>query len=381
MPAGIDSVIERAVSGDPDDRYPTAGALIETARELQGATPTATAVLTEGPGEPTEVLSRGRARSRRGGKRDALRWGWLITPAVLAALVAAFLLLLGDDDVSVSAAVPVGDAPLRLATGEGSVWVTSAPDGTLTEIDPRTRSVVGQPLRLGAGISSVAVGRSSVWVSSPRTGTVLRLDPEAREVIGRIEVGGRPGAIVVAGGRVWVADESGRGVSAINPRGEQVFRRGIPPNAAPLRLAAGAGGIWVSSASTGIVRRIDLGTATAAGLPIRAGRGPAGITVGGALVWVANSRSDTVTRVDPSIQGILGDPIPVGGKPGGIDAGTNLVWVASAAEGTVSRIDIESGEVVGDPVEVGPEPGAVTIGEEAVWVANNGDGTVTRIEP
>jgi DNA-binding beta-propeller fold protein YncE len=376
MPAGLDAVIERAVAKDPSARYPTAGALIEAARERQGATPTATGVLSAGPEAPTRALS-----DRGGPRRRSLRWGWLLTPAVLAALVAALVLLLGGSDVSVSSPVSVGGPPLRLAAGEGAVWVTSAADGTLTRLDPRTRRIVGEPLRLGRGISAVAVGRKSVWVSSPRTSSVLRVDPVADRVIGRIRVGGRPGAIIVAGGRVWVADEGGAGVTAINPRGERVFRRGIAPHSAPLRIAAGAGGIWVSSASTGSVRRIDQTTAKASGTPVRAGRGPAGITVGGGLVWVANSRSDTVTRVDPSIQGILGDPIPVGGRPGGIDAGTNLVWVASAADDTVSRIDIEDGDVVGDPIDVGPDPGAITIGEEAVWVANNGDGTVTRIEP
>jgi DNA-binding beta-propeller fold protein YncE len=380
MPAGLDAVIERSVAKDPAERYPTAGALIEAARERQGATPTATRVLSDGPEAPTRALPRGSG----GGLRRRIRslsWGWLVTPAILAALVAAFFLLLGDNDVSVSSPIPVGTPPLRIATGEGAVWVTSAADGTLTRIDPDSRMVVGTPFHLGRGISAVAVGRKSVWVSSPRTSSVLRVDPASGSVLARIRVGGRPGALIVAGGRVWVADDGGAGVTAINPEGDRVFRRGIPPHAAPLRLAAGAGGVWVSSASTGSVRRIDQSTARSAGAPVRAGRGPAGITVGGGLVWVANSRSDTVTRVDPSIEGILGDPIPVGGRPGGIDAGTNLVWVASAADDTVSRIDIESGDVVGGPIGVGPEPGAITIGEEAVWVANNGDGTVTRIEP
>ncbi len=379
MPAGLDAVIERSVSKDPAERYPTAGALIEAARERQGATPTATRVLTDTPGAPTRALVEDEGGLRR--RLRAVRWGWLVTPALLIALIAAFVLLLGGDDVSVSSPIAVGTPPLRVAAGEGAVWVTSAADGTLTRIDPETQRVIGEPLRLGPGVSAVAVGRKSVWVSSPREGSVIRVDPASDEVIGRIPVSGRPGALIVSGGRVWVADEGGAGVSAINPHGERVYRRGIVPHAAPLRLAGGAGGVWVSSASTGTVRRIDPSTAAAAGTPIRAGRGPAGVTVGGGLVWVANSRSDTVTRVDPSIQTILGDPIAVGGRPGGIDAGTNLVWVASAADDTVSRIDIENGDVVGDPIDVGPEPGAISIGEEAVWVANNGDGTVTRIEP
>ncbi len=368
MPAGLDRVIERAVSKDPGDRYPSAGALIEAASERQGATPAATRVLSDSADRPT--------LGRAGGEG---RWRWLLAGLAVVAMAAALVAwLLADDGISVSPPIAVGAPPLRLAVGPETVWVTSAPDGTLSGIDPESRQVSSR-LRIGRGASGVTIGAGSVWVSNSRTGTVLRIDPVER-VTARIPVGGRPGAIVFAGGRVWVADEGGSGVTAINPRGGLVFKRAIPPQAAPLRLAAGAGGVWVSSASTGAIRRIDLSTATA-GAPIPVGRGPAGITVGGGLVWVATSRVDQVTRVDPSTRSLFGLPTEVGDRPGGIDAGTSVVWIANTGDGTVSRLDIESGEPLGDAVEVGPSPGAVAVGGEAVWVANNGDGTVTRIEP
>jgi streptogramin lyase len=381
MPKGLDRVIEHAVAKDPGERYPTAGALIEAARERQGATPAATRVLSEAPGQPTLPIGSGGGRSDWRSRLTALPRRWLIAPAaVLVALVLAALVLLGGEGVSVSAPIEVGRPPLRLAVGAGSVWATSAADGTLSQIDPETRKVRGEPLRLGKGVSGVTVGSGSIWVSSPRSGEVLRVDPAAGRVIARIDVGGRPGAIVSGGSRIWVADDDGGGVTAINAAGGRIFRRGIPPHVAPLRLAVGAGAVWVSSASTGAVRRIDLSTATP-GAPIPAGRGPAGVTVGGGLVWVANSRSDRVTRVDPATHTLFGVPIEVGQRPGGIDAGTDSVWVANSADSSVSRIGIESGETVGGPISVGPDPGAIAVGEEAVWVANNGSGTVTRIEP
>jgi DNA-binding beta-propeller fold protein YncE len=234
-------------------------------------------------------------------------------------------------------------------------------------------------LRVGKGVSGVTIGAGSVWASNPRTGTVLRLDTTGH-VTRRIHLGGSPGAIVSGGGRIWVADEDGAGVTAIDAQHASIIRRALQPHAAPLRLAVGAGGLWISSATTGTVRRIDLGT-LAVGPPILAGRGPAGVTVGHGLVWVANSRSSTVTRVDPATHSILGDPVQVGERPGGIDAGTSAVWVASAADDSVTRLDLASGDPVGSPVGVGPKPGAVVVGPEAVWVANNGDGTVSRIEP
>jgi DNA-binding beta-propeller fold protein YncE/predicted Ser/Thr protein kinase len=377
MPRGLDAVIERAVAKDPAERYPSAGAMIEAARRVQEATPAPTQVLTEAPERPTLR----RAVARRPIWAPNRRHVWLFAGGVAAVVVAAVvaILLLGGGGPSVSEPIAVGRGPLHLAVGQGAVWATSAPDGTLSRIDPATREPLGAPLRLGRGVSGVAVGAGSVWVTRPRSGRLLRVDPGSERVTARIRLGGRPGAIAVGGGRIWVADDDGAGVTAINPGGV-VFKRGIAPRAAPLRLAAGAGGLWVSSASTGVLRRIDLGSAVA-GSPIPAGRGPAGVTVAGGLVWVANSRSDTVRRVDPATRSLLGEPIPVGERPGGIDAGTDTVWVANNADGTVTRIGIESGEAQGGPISVGPEPGAVAVGGEAVWVANNGDGTVTRIAP
>ncbi len=376
VPAGIDAVIERAVAKNPADRYSSAGALIEAAREREGATPAATRVLTAGSERPT--LRVGPVPARRRPRVSVRARQWIgASVALLAGAVALAVVLLGGG-VSVSDPIPVGDPPLRLAVGPNKTWVTSARDGTLSAIDSETLKVT-ERTRLGRGVSGVTIGAGSVWVSNPRAGTVLRVDSGGR-VIAQVEIGGRPGAVTFAGGRLWVADEDGAGISAIDAETNRPVARGIAPHAAPLRLAAGAGAVWVSSASTGVIRRIDT-TSASAGSPIRVGRGPAGITVGGGTVWVANSRSGTVTRVDPSLRAILGDPIPVGALPGGIDAGTTTVWVANTAEATVSRIDIGSGEVVGDAIGVPQIPGAVAVGPEAVWVASNKDGTVTRIEP
>jgi DNA-binding beta-propeller fold protein YncE/predicted Ser/Thr protein kinase len=378
MPEGIDTVIERAVSKDPADRYRTAGELIAAAGAREDSDLATTRVLSAGAERPTIRLGSGPAERRRIGTKARQ---WLGAAVALAAgAVALALLLLGGDSVSVSDPIAIGKGPLRVAAGDGEVWATSAPEGTLSKIDPKTLEVAGAPLRVGAGVSGVAVGEGSVWVSSPREGKVLRVDPGSGRVLVRIDVGGSPGAIAVGDGRVWVADEAGTGVTAIDALNGRVYKRGIVPHAAPLRLAVGAGGLWVSSASTSAVRRIDLGSAEA-GEPILAGRGPAGVTVAGGLVWVANSRAGTVTRIDPSLHTILGDPIAVGGSPGGIDAGPETVWVANSTDDTVTRIDIASAEPTGDPIDVGPDPGAVTVGADAVWIANNGNGTLTRIEP
>jgi DNA-binding beta-propeller fold protein YncE/predicted Ser/Thr protein kinase len=382
IPRGIEAVIERAVSKDPSERYASAGELIVAARSNQADAPAPTLVLDERPEQPTmplDLSDRGTGSSgRRRPVAGAFLFWFLGGLGVLVVAVALIVSLLNDDGVSVSSPIAVAKPPLRLAVGPRTVWVTSAVDGTLTGVNPNTREVISKR-QVGKGVSGVTIGAGSVWVTNPRTGTILRLDA-AGKVTARLHLNGSPGAIAAGGGRIWVADEEGAGITAIDAKSADVIKRRLAPHAAPLRLAVGAGGLWASSASTGTVRRIDLGT-LAVGPPILAGRGPAGVTVGHGLVWVANSRSATVTRVDPSTHSILGDPIPVGEQPGGIDAGTEAVWVASAADNSVTRLDLESGDPIGSPISVGPKPGAVVVGPEAVWVANNGDGTVTRIEP
>ena len=382
MPAGLDEVIERAVAKEPGGRYPTAAALIAAARERQGATPAATGVLSERQGAPTAVIGEGPRRGFLLWLGDRARRAAIGVAIVVAVIAIAFVFqkLFGGDGPSVSAPVAVGGSPLHLATGERSVWATSAADGTLSRIGVESGEVEGRPARVGHGVAGVAVGAESVWVSLPGSGEVLRIDGDTREIEERIDVGNHPAALAFGEERVWVADEFGKGISVIDAANGHVIGRGIGPHQHPLRLAVGAGGLWVSSASSGTVRRVDLQTMES-GSPVKVGRGASGVTVAGGLVWVACGGSDSVRRIDATSELPVGTPIPVGHNPGGIEAGNSTVWVANRADDTVSRIGIASGEVEGGPVSVGRHPSAVAIGGESVWVADNGDGSVTQIQP
>jgi YVTN family beta-propeller protein len=382
MPEGLDETIERAVAKDPDDRYPSAGALIVAAREREGAGMAATRVLSAdsvAAERSTEPLRR--AGPSFGGLRGRqLQWVGAGVAVVVGMVALVLLLVGGDEGIDVSQPIAVGSPPLRVAAASDAIWVTSERDGTLTRLDPESGEPVGKPIDLGVGISGVAVGEGSVWVTDPPLGELLRVDPATGAVSQRIRVGGHPGAVTYGGYRVWIADLDGKGITAVNAKGGRVFKRGIAPHEAPLRLASGGGGLWVAIANTNRIRRIDESTTVPSGATI-VGANPAGVTVAGGRVWVANSGSGTVTAVDLQTRAVAGAPIEVGSQPGGIDAGSSLVWVALTGEDAVARIALDSGAREGAPIQVGPEPGAVAVGKTAVWVANNGDGTVTRIEP
>jgi streptogramin lyase/predicted Ser/Thr protein kinase len=391
----LESAIEKATAPRPEDRFPSAGALIAAARTSSATSPAVRATsVTPDEARATLVTDRftrvargsedvtqvARAGGGGGGWR---RWVALVggVLVLVAAVVVALLLLTGGDSgPKVSPPVHVGQAPLRIAAGSEKIWVLSEPEATLTRIDAETDRILGKPVSLPHGVAAVAVGGGSVWVTDSRSGELLRIDDETGAVAQKIKVGGHPGPLVYGGGRIWVADTKGAGIAAVDAKDGKVVRRHLGPHTAPLRLAAGAGSLWISSATTGQIHHIGL-LAFAIGKSIPAGRRPAGITVAHGLVWVADARSGSVIRVDPSVQSVSGPPIPVGEAPGGIDAGPNLLWVTLAGEDAVQRLELPSGEPEGSPIPVGPDPSAVAVGVTAVWVVNDGDGSVTRIEP
>jgi DNA-binding beta-propeller fold protein YncE/predicted Ser/Thr protein kinase len=380
MPQGVDAAIRRAVAKDPGDRYRSAGELIAAARAAEGSEARPTAVLSRDRSERTTVPNASQSFfGRMGGRATAWILGGFAIIAI-AVVASALLLLLGSSGPSVSAPIAIGQPPLRITADGQGAWVTSERDGTVTRLDPATGDKLRQ-VALRPGISGIAIGSKWLWVTDPRRHELLRLDPKTLRQKQAIPIPGAPGPIALSAnpGRVWVADEDGSGIAVVNAESGRRIRTQLPPQAAPLRLAVGAGGLWASSSSTASVRRIDLGTLEP-GEPILAGPRPAGVTVAGGIVWVTNPPGGTVTGIDPSLREVRAQ-VEVGNKPGGIDAGTSTIWVANTGDDTVTRINLETGEVEGDPIHVGPEPGAVAVGGEAVWVANNGDGTVTRIEP
>jgi serine/threonine-protein kinase len=381
MPHGVEAAIRRAVAKAPGERYATAGALIAAARTAEGSEVRPTAVLSEDRSERSTLPNRSQGLFGRIGGRAAAWIAAGVLVFVLAMVAATLFLLLGDDGPQVSAPVAIGTPPLRLDAGPKAVWVTSEKDGTVTRLDPETGEVVGSPHNVGKGVAGVAVGSKWTWVTNPKRGQLLRLDPFSGKVLKRIPLASEPGPLALGGQRVWVADERGRGITAVNAEAGAVAPggRGLPPQAPGLRLAWGTEALWVAISGANVVRRLAP-TTLAAGDPIRVGGGPAGITVAGGFVWVASSRAGVVSKIDPLTLRVV-EQIEVGGHPGGIDGGTSAVWVADRSDDAVRKIDLDTGKVDGAPIQVGPEPGAVAVGGDAVWVANNGDGTVSRIQP
>jgi YVTN family beta-propeller protein len=381
VPPEMDEVVGRAMAKRPQERHPSAGDLARAARaalegtEVEHPERSVAKGPAAGDGARTRVMLRQRAR-------PPVLMGAALGALILAALV-AILLLPEDDGPSVTETIQVGNNPVSVSYGEGSLWVTDEGGGSLIAIDPGT-SRVRRALEVGGSPRGVAVGEGSVWVADSSRELVTRIDPlgDPPTVAGRIRVGAEPSGIAVGQGLVWVTNLTGDSVSRIRPGDGQQIGKPIPVGTAPAGIAVGSGSArstWVALSGGG--RVVQLSPSGDLVNRVEVGDKPRGIAVGEDGVWVSNSLPGTVSRIDQLTGEVVGDPTRVGARPAGIAVGEGYVWVANTDDGTVSRLDPESGERVGDDIEVGQRPRGIAIGAGSVWVANSGDGTVSRIDP
>jgi streptogramin lyase len=166
-------------------------------------------------------------------------------------------------------------------------------------------------------------------------------------------VGSAPTDVAVAGGYVWVADSAAGEVTRIDPVTRRADRTVRLARGQVLALAAGNGALWVVKTDSELsypleLLRLDPRSGAAQGPALRVpGAIPVRLAVGAGSVWltdVGNTlpphpvRGPGVIRVDPRRLAIVGSPVAVGGEPAGIAVGAGGVWVSSSSAGTVSRL-------------------------------------------
>jgi DNA-binding beta-propeller fold protein YncE len=107
--------------------------------------------------------------------------------------------------------IPLDNLPEYVATGEDGVWVT-ANDGTVRLIEPSTDQLIEPPARVAdGGQTSIAVGGGFVWATaitgSELVGSVSQIDPDTSEVIGEpITAGVSPFGLAFGDDALWIAN-------------------------------------------------------------------------------------------------------------------------------------------------------------------------------
>jgi YVTN family beta-propeller protein len=255
-------------------------------------------------------------------------------------------------------------------------------------------------------------------VTSPE-GTVLRLDQALNRMSaagGRI--GGRPSALLIAFGSIWVASADSGIVSRYGPNAARVTSR-IAVGDSPSWLRSSGDAVWVVNRDDDTLVRIDPATNRVSGRPIKVGEEPSGVGSGSGSIWVTNSGDDTVSRLNPCSRRVV-ETIKVGDHPTGLTISSGSVWVAKLGgrqrpahrhvteprrtddpgrrrpELSQPRRDdlgaehrrrhghqAGSGNRARDGrrVKIGQTADRVSVGVGAVWVTSYADQTLTRLEP
>ena len=369
LPEAIDPVIARALAKAPEDRYATCLELVESARKALGIdrpiprrrTPLLVGLLVAvlaAAGLLAFFLVRGDGAPSSARSGDTL-------------------IRIDPSTNEVVATIPVGKNPSAVAVGESGVWVANRDDGTASRIDPDTNEVELEaptpgapadvtvsathvlvttgPLEAGIavidgatgaeedvfslaagsffGSPSVTAGESGVWVATGDR-RVGRLSIVSGTLIDPVVIPQPPderadtvfSGIAVDANAVWViGDPVDRRVWRIDSStGELVATISLP--FAPKDVAAGAGGVWVTSQLDDTLSRIGPATNRIAGT-VRVGRGAAGVAVGAGSIWVANAVEGTVSRVDPRTLQV--ETIDVDGYPDEVAVGPDAVWVTA----------------------------------------------------
>ena len=401
-PRALAAVAARCMEKEPSDRFQTAGEMGRAALASVPGLGDTGARARMAAGRRGVVLGGG-SRTRAGATAVladteprsllARRSSLLVLAALTAAAAAAALLLLtgGDSEPSGSAAAPraaagavdvriaVGDSPAGVDLENDSAWVANEGDGTVSRVDLETRRVRGKPIAVGKNPRAVAGDDGAVWVANFGGGTVSRIDAESGRVTQTIPVGQGPTGIVVGGEFVWVSTEERR-IVQIDARSGSVVSRDIGVRSSgALDLAQGR--LWIADQVDGVLRAYFIGAGVVADAPLVLGDTPTDIAAGPRYVWAAVAGDGAVRRI-PLARDAPGDrTIETGGRPEALDVSKIGIWVADSERETLIRINRKSGRLVGRPVKVGEDPAGVAVGREAVWVTSAVTDSLVRVVP
>jgi YVTN family beta-propeller protein len=100
----------------------------------------------------------------------------------------------------------VGNTPTAIAVGSDSLWVANFEDDAVTRVSipGRGQTPTLTAIPVGDGPVDIAFGEDAVWVVSSLDRRLTRIDPESGDVTARIDVGNEPQRVAAGAGGVWV---------------------------------------------------------------------------------------------------------------------------------------------------------------------------------
>lgn len=260
---------------------------------------------------------------------------------------------------------------------DGSIWVLSRVDRSITIIDPRQAAVTGR-IRLGfqSDPGAIVYRDGTVWVGSSG-GLVQRLDASARTLIDSIELPMDVWWLSAAGHGVYAMDAERGLVTRHDPQTGEVLATYDPPD----RIHAMAAGPDAVAVHTGDRREVHFYAPGATeSRVVTAEIGGGDMVPGFGSFWIYHPdgrllRVNTGSaQIDAEIDMDADLYFPA------IAIGNDAVWLTALETRELIRVDPTADEIVAR-IPVNGSPEAVTVHGDAVWVALPQDDAVVRIDP
>jgi virginiamycin B lyase len=269
--------------------------------------------------------------------------------------------------------VKVGTAPVALTFGLGSLWTADYGSGTATRIED---GAVKARIQVGGSPGGVAVAGGSVWVGSfEPDGKVSRIDPARNSVSARFELGGQPAGLLGSGNVLWVADYSGA-VQRVDATTGALVKR-VPLGGKPEALALGFGLLWVTN-EDGTLSAVDPATNLVSGAKVTGDSDMDAVAIGDDAVWSTSFYGNSLLKIDPVSRRVL-KRIKLGGAGGGVFVAGGAVWASVYDSGVVLRVDPDTGRITGR-VWVGEQPREMASDGTNLWVVNQRSGTISKLD-
>jgi hypothetical protein len=291
----------------------------------------------------------------------------------------------------------VGDTVTALTLGEGSVWLASHGDNSVYRIDPGAMTVEAR-IRLPEPPQEIASGAGSVWVTTSRE--LIQIDTTSGTIEREFALGECDlleeycqTDVTVGAGAVWATLIQYQRLVEIDPATGGVSRTRL--GGYPMAIATGHGALWVfvDTASSPIIERRDLETGGVSSevlpigivTPVCTGYGrnaPPGelcvaIGVGENSLWVStpDELTSELWSLDPGTGDLRGDPrtLPccvMAIAPGGGFASTIWTGFSNGKLIVVTEATVQ-------PDERGSVRGVVTdiaVGYGGLWVSVDAQG-------